>query len=59
MNKIISTIRSRPPWFYLVIFLMMIAPGVLLFFVAEGDSQIGMTIFLSLIVLGNSLTAFS
>jgi len=59
MNKIISSIKSHSPWFYLVIFLIMIVPGVLVFFVAEGDSQFGMIIFLTLVVLGNMLAALS
>ncbi|MCJ7733376.1 MAG: hypothetical protein MUP11_02410 [Anaerolineales bacterium] len=55
MNNLIKNLKSNPALLYLVIFLLMILSGILLYPIAAGDNQIGMAVFLGLIVLGNIL----
>ena len=58
MNKIIQSLRSLPALYYLVVFLLMIIPALLLFFAAEGESQGGMIIFLGFVILANLAAVF-
>ena len=58
MNKIILSLRSYPALCYLVVFLLMIIPALLLFPAAEGENQIGMIIFLGLVILANLAAIF-
>jgi preprotein translocase subunit SecY len=58
MNKIISFLKSSPALFYLVIFLLLIMPALLLFPAAEVDSQVGMGTLLSLVILANLASIF-
>jgi hypothetical protein len=53
MKKIISFLRSKPALFYLIIFLFMIVPALLLFLAADESSQPGMVILLALVALAN------
>jgi len=59
MNRIIKTIRSRPARFFLVLFLLLILPALILYPMAESGSQIGMAFALALIVLANILVLFA
>jgi len=54
MKKLFPAIRSRPYLFYLILFLLMILPGIILFFAAQSGSSIIIAIFLSLVVLANA-----
>ena len=57
--KMISTfLKSQPALYSLVVFLLMIIPALLLFPAAEGDNQLGLIIFLGLVVLANLAAVF-
>jgi NADH:ubiquinone oxidoreductase subunit 3 (subunit A) len=53
MKKIILFLNSRPALYYLILFLVMIVPALLLFPTAEGENQLGMIVFLGLVILAN------
>ena len=53
MNKITAFLKSHPVLYYLVVFLLMIIPALLLFLAAEGENQIGMIIFLGVVIMTN------
>jgi hypothetical protein len=59
MNKILESIRSYPGRFFLILFLLLIIPAVLLFPMAQSESQTGMGICLALIILANGAVLFS
>ena len=58
MNKIIHSLKSHPALYYLVVFLLMIIPALLLFPSAKGENQVGMIIFLGLVILANLTAIF-
>ncbi|HDN04576.1 MAG TPA: hypothetical protein ENF27_01395 [Chloroflexi bacterium] len=58
MNKIILPLKSHPALYYLVVFLVMIIPALLLFLAAEGENKVGMIIFLGLVILANLAAIF-
>ncbi len=58
MKKITTFLKSNPALFYLVVFLVMIVPALLLFPAAEGDSQAGIGILLGLVILANLASIF-
>ena len=58
MNRIIQSIRSHPARFYLVLFLLLIIPALVLYPLAESGSLVGMTLFLALIILANAAALF-
>jgi hypothetical protein len=58
MKKIISSLRTRPALFSLVIFLGMIVPSVLLFPTAETENQSLMVVLVGLVVLANLAAVF-
>jgi NADH:ubiquinone oxidoreductase subunit 3 (subunit A) len=58
MNRIIQSIRSHPARFYLVLFILLIIPALVLYPLAESGSQIGMALFLALIILANAAALF-
>jgi len=58
MNKITAFLRSNPALYYLVVFLLMIIPALLLFPAAEGENQIGLIVFLGLVILANLAAVF-
>jgi len=58
MNKITAFLRSYPALYYLVVFLLMIIPALLLFLAAEGENQIGLIVFLGLVILANLAAVF-
>jgi hypothetical protein len=53
MKDIIKIIRSYPVRVYLVLFLLLIIPALALYPLAESGSQVGMMLFLVLIILAN------
>ena len=53
MNRILQNLRSHPARFYLVLFILLIIPALILYPLAESDSQVGMGFFLALIILAN------
>ena len=53
MKRILQNLRSHPARFYLVLFILLIIPALLLYPLAESGSQVGMGLFLFLIVLAN------
>lgn len=53
MKKIIPFLKSNPALFYLVLFLFMIVPALLLFHAAEAGSQPGMVILLTMVAAAN------
>ena len=53
MNKFVPWLNKRSKLFYLILFLLMIIPGLILFPAAQGDSEIGMVFFLGLVILAN------
>lgn len=57
MKKIIPLLKNQPALKYLVIFLLMIVPSLLLFTAAESESQIGLSIFLGIVILANLFAA--
>ncbi len=58
MKKITLLLKSNPALLYLVIFLLLIVPALLLFPAAEADSQVGMAVLLSLVILANLASMF-
>jgi hypothetical protein len=58
MNKITTFLKSHPALYYLVVFLLMIIPALLLFPAAEGENQIGLIVFLGLVILANLAAVF-
>jgi len=58
MKKIIVSLKSDPALYYLVVFLLMIIPALLLFPAAEGENQVGLIIFLGLVILANLAAIF-
>lgn len=58
MNKIILFLKSNPALYYLVLFLLMIVPALLLFPTAEGENRVGMIIFLGFVILANLAAVF-
>jgi NADH:ubiquinone oxidoreductase subunit 3 (subunit A) len=58
MKKIMPFLKSRPALYYLILFLVMIVPALLLFPAAEGDNQLGMITFLGLVILANLTAVF-
>jgi len=58
MKKIIASLKSHPALNYLVVFLLMIIPALLSFSAAEGNNQVGMIIFLGLVILANLAAIF-
>jgi len=58
MNKISAFLKSHPALYYLMVFLLMIIPALLLFPAAEGENQIGMTFFLGLVIMANLAAVF-
>ena len=58
MKKIIHSLKSHPAMYYLVVFLLMVIPALLLFQAANGENQIGMVIFLGLVILANLAVVF-
>ena len=53
MNQLSSWLNRRPTLFYLIVFILMIVPGIVVFFAAQVGSGIGMAIFLGLVILSN------
>jgi hypothetical protein len=58
MKKITLILKSNPALLYLAIFLLLIVPALLLFPAAESDSQVGMEMLLSLVILANLASVF-
>jgi hypothetical protein len=59
MKKFSQLIQSHPARFYLVLFLFLIAPAVGLYPLAKAGNQVGMGVFLALIILANIAALFS
>jgi hypothetical protein len=59
MNKLIQNIRSHPARFYLVLFLLMILPAIILYSLAMSGSLVGMGFFLALIIAANIAALFT
>ena len=59
MNKLTQYIQSHPARFFLVLFLLMIIPAIILYSLAESGSLVGMGIFLALIIGANTAALFS
>ena len=58
MNKTTTFLKSHPSLYYLVVFLFMIIPALLLFPAVEGENQIGLIVFLGLVILANLAAVF-
>ena len=58
MKKFTTYLKSNPALFYLVVFLLMIVPALLLFPAAEVDSQAGIGILLGLVIMANLVSVF-
>ena len=58
MKEFIQRLRSHPARFYLVVFLLLIIPALLLYPLANAGGQGGMIFFLALIVLANTAVFF-
>jgi hypothetical protein len=59
MKKISQFIQSHPARFFLILFLFMITPAVSLYPLAKSGNQLGMGVFLVLIILANIAALFS
>ncbi|MGB2964156.1 MAG: hypothetical protein WBB69_09225 [Anaerolineales bacterium] len=53
MKQLSSWLNRRPTLFYLIVFILMIVPGIVVFFAAQTGSGIGTVIFLGLVILAN------
>jgi len=53
MKQLSSWLNRRPTLFYLIVFIFMIVPGIVVFFTAQASSGIGTAIFLGLVILAN------
>ncbi|HDD55657.1 MAG TPA: hypothetical protein ENG59_05405 [Chloroflexi bacterium] len=58
MKRIIQWVRSHSSGFYLVLFILLIVPALVLFPLAESGSSVGMALFLALIILANAAALF-
>lgn len=58
MKNIIQLIRSYPIRVYLILFFLLIIPALILYPLAESGSQVGMGLFLVLIILANIAAMF-
>jgi hypothetical protein len=53
MKKLFPWVRANPNIFYLALFILMIVPGLILFFAVENDSGFWIYICLSTVVIAN------
>ena len=53
MKKLFPRLRANPNIFYLVLFILMIVPGLVLFFAVENDSGFWVYICLITVVIAN------
>jgi hypothetical protein len=53
MKKLSQYLRSNPARTYLALFLLMIGPAIVLYPLAKSGNQIGMSVFLILVILAN------
>ena len=53
MKQLSSRLNLRPTLFYLIVFLLMIVPGIVVFFAAQAGSGIGAAVLLALVILAN------
>lgn len=58
MKNIKRLVRSYPVRVYLVLFFLLIIPALVLYPLAESGSQVGMGLFLFLIILANIAAMF-
>jgi hypothetical protein len=58
MKKLSQQIRAHPARTYLALFLLMILPAVVLYPLGRSGNQVGMGVFLALIILANIATTF-
>lgn len=58
MKRIIQWVQSHSSGFYLVLFILLIVPALVLFPLAESGSSVGMALFLALIILANAAALF-
>jgi len=58
MKRIIQWVQSHSSGFYLVLFILLIVPALVLFPLAESGSSVGMVLFLALIILANAAALF-
>ena len=59
MKRLLQTIRSHPARFFLILFVLLIIPALVLYPLAESGNQIGMGILLALIILANTAALIS
>ena len=59
MNWLLRMIRSHPARFYLILFIFLIIPALILYPLAQSGNQVGMGIFLALIILANGAALLS
>jgi len=59
MNKIIHIVRSHPGRVFLILFLLLIIPALVLYSLAEAGNQAGMGITLAMIILANVAVLFT
>jgi len=58
MKKIKAFLKSHPALYYLLVFLLMIVPALLLFQTAKGENRIGTVIFLGIVIIANLAAVF-
>lgn len=58
MKRILDQIHRRPGVYYLMVFLMLLVPSLLLYPAADAGSRGGMVTLLVLIVLANLFSIF-
>ena len=59
MKQLFPWLNQRPTLFYMIVFLLMIVPGILLFFSAQAGSEVVMAVFLGLVILANIAVVIS
>jgi hypothetical protein len=58
MKKIKAFLKSHPALNYLLVFLLMIVPALLLFQTTKGENRIGTVIFLGIVIIANLAAVF-
>jgi hypothetical protein len=53
MKKLFPRLKANPNIFYLALFILMIVPGLILFFAVENGSGIWVYVCLSTVVIAN------
>jgi hypothetical protein len=58
MKKLLPGLRTKPGLYYLILFLFMILPGIILFFAAQSGRSSLVYVCLIIVVMANAAAMF-